>query len=193
MISFLKLSLTIQFIEDPQPQLNSQYLDDFFLILFSVLIIAAVMLIPVVISFLMLDHLYKLKKIDDKFDKADCTENSIYSPEQLECNCKKYIKAYRGVCQYLTGIVAWNILSFLYILTGFTDFVTGLKTYFFLPFNSLETIYFEGFTRAFDQYAVNWNYMLAISLFSLLFLSLGKFVGVYFAKLKLKRRNLEFA
>lgn len=170
MLLFLKPLLFLQSIEDTtQVQFAFDSIENLFLYICSVLAIMALMLIPVILCFSMIDNYFKYHKYSSKIDKEICCHKAHYNEKQIQSVCKKYLKSYSGFAKNASGLAAWNIFSLIYIAITFADFKTGVLEYFNFPFHFINAINGNDILSSFSQFSWNWYSMLTISLLTLIF------------------------
>jgi len=191
MLLIFKPFALLQSIEEvSQVQLAFDSIENLFLFICSALAIMALMLIPVILCFSMIDNYFKYQKYSSKIDKEICCHKAHYNDKQIQSVCNKYLKSYTRFTKNASGLAAWNIFSLIYIAITFSDFKTGVLEYFYFPLHVIETFNTNDILSSFSQFSSNWYSMLIIIVLTFLFFQLGKFIGLYFGKFKIRKRSL---
>ena len=191
MLLFIKPFALLQSIEDvSQVQLVFDSIENLFLFIFSALAIMAMMLIPVILCFSMIDNYFTYQKYSSKIDNEICCHKAHYNEKQIQSVCNKYLKSYSRFTKSASGLAAWNIFSLIYIAITFPDFKTGVLEYFNFPFHVIDTFNMNDILSSFSQFSWNWYSMLFITILTVVFFQLGKFIGLYFGKFKIQKRSL---
>jgi len=191
MLLIIKPFALLQYIEDfSQVQLAFDSIENLFLFICSALAIMALMLIPVVLCFSMIDNYFKYQKYSSKIDKEICCHKDHYNDKQIQSVCNKYLKSYSKFTKNASGLAAWNIFSVIYIAITFADFKTGVLEYFNFPFQVIDTFNASDILSSFSQFSSNWYSMLIITVLTIIFFQLGKSIGLYFGKFKIQKRRL---
>jgi hypothetical protein len=138
----------------------------------------------------MIDNYFSYHKYRSKIVKEICCHKELYNEKQIQNACNKYIKSYSGLAKNALGLAAWNIFSLIYIAIAFTDFKTGVQEYFIFPFHFIETFNTNDILSSFSQFSSNWYSMLIVSIFTIIFYQLGKYIGLYYAKINIQKRSL---
>lgn len=180
------LPLVIQTIENNKYNFTTDFSENIEYFTSSVtLLIAAIgmMLIPVVLLYLLIISFISIKN----YNKIEMDFWSFgNNPES------KYIKAHASFYKYLSALSAWNIFSFIYIAFSFENFSNGLNEYFNFPFEIFQLIKNEDVVNSIYLYKSNWVSMLLIALFTLIFYVIGKYVGIFISKNKIKKEKVLF-
>ena len=129
------------------------------------------------------------KNIDKGISRQGTNNRTLY----IESLCKKYLKSYSSFLKYFSGLAAWNIFSLLYIILGFDSFSTGIKEYFYFPFNVFQTLSNEEIFDTMYVFKSEGVIMITIIAITFLFFLIGKYFGRLIAKNKIKERNLNLA
>ncbi len=191
MTTFIKTFALIQSIEDiSQAQMAFNYIENIFLFICLALAVLVMILIPVALSFSMIDNYFTFKKYGTKIDDGICCHKSHYNDKQIDKACLKYLKSYSGFMKNLSGLIAWNLFSLLYIAIAFADFKTGVLEYFNFPFQVINTFSSNDISNSFIEFSGNWYAMLIISVLTLVFFILGNTMGSNFGKSNLEKREL---
>ena len=181
-----KIPLVIQTIENSEFNIATDFSEniEYFTSIITVLIATIVMmLIPVILFYLLIisiTSIYNYNKIEMDFW---CYENNPKS---------KYIKAHASFYKYLSALSAWNIFSLIYIVFSFENFSIGLNEYFNFPFEIFQLIKNEDVFNSISLFKSNWVAMITITLFTLSFYILGKYIGILIAKNKIKKKRIVF-
>lgn len=165
-------------------------IENLLLFIFSAIAITTLILIPVVLCFSMIDTYFSYHKYRSKIEKEICCNKDLYNEQQIQKACNKYIKSYSGFAKNALGLAAWNIFSLTYIVISFSNFKTGVLEYFNFPFHFIETFDTNDILSSFSQFSSNWYSMLVISILTIVFYQLGKYIGLYFAKINIQKRSL---
>lgn len=191
MFLLFKTFAILQNIEEvSQVELAFNSIENLLLFIFSAMAITALILIPVVLCFSMFDNYFSYHKYRSKIDKEICCHREQYNEKLIQRVCTQYLKSYSNFVKNALGLAAWNIFSLIYIAFAFTDVKTGALEYFHFPFHVVETFNTNDILSSFSQFSSNWYSMLAISILTFGFYYLGKIIGLYFGKIKIKKRSL---
>lgn len=192
MFPSLNIALVVQSVENiSQVQLAVNYIENVFFFLCLAIAMMAIMLIPVILCFSMVDNYFMMKKYGDKIDKEICHYESHYNDQQVASACNKYLKSHAGFYKNTTALITWNIASLAYIAIGFADFKSGVLEYFNFPFQVINTFNPGDILNSFNQYSWNWYAMLLITILTLICFFIGNRLGVYLGKSYLMKRNLK--
>ena len=184
--------LVLQILENSKSELVLDYIE--YMILFFGLALAMIMmmLIPVVLFFSMVGNFISMgdhyKKLNKGINLQELNKKSTY----LESLRDKYVKSYSNFFKYFSAIATWNIFSLLYIILGFDSFVNGLKEYFYFPFYVFQTLNNEEIYNSIFVFKSEGLFMTAIIVLTFTFYHVGKYLGLYIAKNRIKERNLNF-
>ncbi|NNL15078.1 MAG: hypothetical protein HKO81_00370 [Flavobacteriaceae bacterium] len=180
----------IQILENSKSELVLEYIE--YMILYFGLSLAMIMmmLIPVVLFFSMVGNYISMSDYYKKLNRGiNFLENNKKS-KYLESLRDKYVKSYSNFFKYFSAIAIWNIFSLLYIIVGFDSFIAGLKEYFYFPFYVFQTLNKEEIFDTIYVFNSEGLIMSAIIILTFSFYHIGKYVGLYIAKNKIKERNL---
>ena len=163
-----------------------EYVFAFICIIIAILVM---MIMPLVLSYTTIDNFFKMQKsssiIESKKSFGD-KETNTYLLKPYYDNYLKYFSRFLG-CSF--GFICWNLLSIIYIIVGFKDIKTGLREYFYFPFNVMNKLVSEDFRTALSDFSLNWTYMLLIIGISVSFLFLGKLIGTFRGKKWIREVN----
>jgi len=192
-IIIFHMLLVLQVAENSKSELAMDYIE--YLLLFFCLAIPTIvmMMIPVVLFFSMAGNFIAMRdykiKIDNGIDAQGTKDNKLY----LKTLCEKYLTSYSNFIKYFSGLAAWNIFSLLYMILAFDSFKTGLREYFYFPFNLFQKLNNQEIFTTMYEFKTDGIIMTAIVAFTLFFFLLGKYFGRFIAKTKIKERKLNLA
>ncbi len=149
--------------------------------------VIVMMLIPIMLCYSIIIHYFNLKEINAKLKTFD-SEDSIDKKSKFHQEvCDNYVKEFTNFMKSSLGLVAWNIFSIIYIISGFEDLKTGLIEYFYFPFKIIKTFDENEIFNSYLDFSSNWSYMLSIIALTFVFFFIGKFVGIYLGRTQIKK------
>lgn len=186
------LPLVQQVFENSKSELTMDYIEYMVLFFFLAMAMVIMMLIPAVLFFSMVGNFISMGDYYKKINKGINFQENNRKSKYLETLRDKYVKSYSNFFKYFAAIVTWNIFSLLYIILGFDSFATGLKEYFYFPFYVFQTLNNEEIYNSIYMFKSEAFFMSAIIVLTFFFYHIGKYLGLYIAKNKIKERNLNF-
>lgn len=154
-----------------------------------VIAILVMMIMPLVLSYVTIDNFFKMQKSSNIIESKKSFGNGETNSFLLKTDYDDYIKYFSRFLGSSFGFICWNLMSIIYIIIGFKDIKTGLKEYFYFPFNVMEKLLSEDFRTALSDFSMNWTYMLLIIGISVSFLFLGKLIGNFRGKRWIREVN----
>lgn len=186
------MSLAIQILENSKSELVLDYIE--FMILYFGLGLAMIMmmLIPVVLFFSMVGNHISMGDYYKKMNRGINSQENNNKSKYLESLRDKYVKSYSNFFKYFSAIATWNIFSLLYIILGFESFGSGLKEYFYFPFYVFQTLNKEEIYNSVYVFKSEGLFMTAIIVLTFTFYHIGKYLGLYIAKNRIKESKFNF-
>lgn len=167
-----------------------EYVFAFICIILAILIM---MVMPVILAFAMIDNFLLFNKYCKLIESKKESENKELNSYLLKPFYDNYLKYYSRFLSFSFSLFCWNIMSLIYIFTGFENVKTGLIEYFYFPFNVMEKLLSEGFRAVLSDFSLNWIYMLLIVGVSFSFLFLGKLIGNFRGKQWIDKVNIGYS
>lgn len=185
--------LFIQIFENSKSELLYESIEYLFLFICLIMALLAMMLIPAILCYFMVDNFIDLYEYNKKINTKICTSKNEHTKEYAKNTCAKYLKSYSNFLKNFTGLAAWNIFSIVYIIIGFDNLRTGLKEYFYFPFEVFNSINKNGISNSIQDFSSSWSYMLTIIILTFIFFFLGQYVGRIFGKQQIRQRGLSLS
>ena len=177
MTLFLISDTLNQLFENSQSALIINLLENSVLFIFLSTATFLIVSTPVVLFYMSIDNYFKSKKnyaiLEEEFYGKTHTHHPEYSKEIRE----KYTNHFSKYLSNLYGLIAWNLFSVIYILTGWEDILSGITGYFKFPFLVLQTYDFDNSINSVVSYNYNWLFMFIIFLITILGFQIGKYVA----------------
>lgn len=151
-----------------------EYVFAFICIVIAILVMMAM---PLVLSYATIDDFFKMQQSSKIIQSKKSFRDREVNSDLLKSDYDNYLKYFSRFLGFSFGFICWNLLSIIYIIFGFKDVKTGLKEYFYFPFNVMNKLLSNDFRTAISEFSLNWTYMLLIIGISISFLFLGKIIG----------------
>ena len=185
--------IMIQILENSESKLLFDSVQYVFVFICIIMALLVMMLIPAILGYSMIDSFFNIYKHKKEIDTKICTAENNHHSEYSKCICDKYVKSYSRFTTSLSGLAAWNIFSLVYIIFGFDSFRSGLRDYFYFPFNMLSSLSENEILNSLSSYSSNWYYMLSIIALTIVFTLIGNYIGILFGKEKINQRGLSLS
>jgi hypothetical protein len=178
----------IQIKEDLPSQLMMEYMEMTFLLIFISVAIFIIIATPVVLFYFALDNYFKFKVSKNLINKDLFCKNNLIHSTYVSQIYDQYKISFTKFISNISALLAWNVFSVIYISVYFTNFKTGIYSYFLSPFEIIESISMNNSIDTLSQFKTKGIYMLGIFTMSLIFFQIGKSIAQF-----LLRNNLLYS
>lgn len=147
------------------------------LLIFISVVIFIIIATPVALFYFALDNYFKWKVSKNLINKDLCCKNSRSHSTYVSQICTQYKTSFTKFISNTAALFAWNVFSIIYISVYFSNFKTGIYSYFLSPFEIIESINMNSSIDTLSQFKIKGLYMFAIFIISLIFFQIGKFIA----------------
>ncbi|PQJ81461.1 hypothetical protein BTO16_02205 [Polaribacter glomeratus] len=159
-----------------------EYAEMTFLIIFISIATFIIMATPVALFYFTLDNYFKWRVTKKLINKDLCCKNNQSHSSYVTKVCEQYKTSFTKFIANASALIAWNIFSIIYISLYFSDFKTGVYTYFLSPFQVIESFNINYSIDTLSQFKTEGFYMFVIFMISLLFFQIGRYVALFLLK-----------
>ncbi len=177
MIPILFSDAINQVFENSQAAAIFSLLENTVLFIFLSIAVFFIVSTPVVLFYMSIDNYFKSKKSYAILEEEFHGKAHTHHPEFSQKIRLKYTKSYTKFLSNASGLLAWNVFSIVYILTGWEDLQTGVMGYFKFPFQVLQTYNFDNSINTIISYNYNWFSMLVVFIITIAGYQLGKYLA----------------
>ncbi len=169
----------IQITKDLPSQLMMEYMEITFLLIFISVAIFIIITTPAALFYFALDNYFKWKVSKKIIDKDLFCKNNLIHSTYVTQICNQNKTSFTKFISNTSALLAWNVFSIIYISVYFTNFKTGIYSYFLSPFEIIESISMNNSIDTLSQFKTKGIYMLAIFIMSLIFFQIGKSIAQF--------------
>lgn len=185
------MPLVLQIFENNKSQLVFDYIEYMFLVICFASASIVMIFIPVILCYSMVDNFIDMSGYNNKINKEMCCQED--NTKYLKSICYKYIKSSSNFFKNFIALAAWNVFSLIYIVFSFNSFSNGLREYFYFPFAIFQSLSKNEIFNSIYKFHSNWSFMISIIILTFSFSFLGKYIGRYLAKNKIKKKGLNYS
>lgn len=185
------IPIVLQIIENSKPQFVFDFIEYISLLICLASASIVMMLIPIILCYSMVVNFIKISSYNNNINKEMCYQEN--NSKYLRHICNKYIRSSSIFFKNFMALAAWNIFSLIYIIFGFDSFSNGLSEYFYFPFAIFQSLSKNEIFNTIYKFQSNWSYMVTIIILTFYFYFLGKYIGRYVAKTKIKKKGLNYS